>query len=222
MFNVYPDVLKELCITNCYITADEKNHWAKIIAVSLTNWMIVLDVLLEKANALFHIEYENEYLVFPVSCELHEGETYANTYIINFQSPMHNGLLKKIVHLEDVMNYLDKRKETRFSVGLANSEKLGLLKQYLFIGKNRYPCSIRDVSVHGMSLYSYPHHGKMIEKILKLQLELKNPSESIFMHGIPIRIETKTPEICLYSLHFYDPVPIQYKMRVANYSKIFT
>jgi hypothetical protein len=222
MFNVYPDILKKISITNCYITSQKKVYWAKILAISTTEWIIVLDVFLETSDVIFHVEYEHEYFHFSVSCELHKGEMYTHTYTVHFSSSIPEKLLKKIIHIDETMGYLDKRKETRFSVGIAHSEKFGLIQQYLFIEKNRYPCSIRDVSVHGLSLYSHPYQRKIIEKIVTLRLELKNPSESILMQGIPIRIEMKAPEICLYSLYFHDPVPIQYKMRVAEYAKLFT
>lgn len=235
---IYGDILSALKIEQVLLFKDGDAFACAVIEISGKDWNFNSDSPFLSGEGKIRIRFNGNRLAFRAEIKQDRSEESGNgggfSYSAKFlelvegEKEDEEALFEGVSNMEGRVSEWDKRHEERYEIGLDEQKisALGLKRadQIVSDGRFQYPCVLNDISFSGAKITTDAKSFKKGSGAC-LSLSFVRPIEciSIMAEAVASRVlpagESKV--VSVVSLHFLNPVPIEYKERLSNFIETF-
>ena len=202
--------LHEIGIDSCYIQIKDASYFCRLIDIKENTLQLITNTELPK-DEIVHFFYRTDDIYYSVVLqEAYYTRDYTHYYEFMLTEPFIASVQAKIDAYVQREDALEKRKEERFDVGLEHYARFGLnsAEQHVFYNTHRFPCFLKNISLHGAQIISTKIPKITAKQFVSLYLQLEKPTETLVQQALVLRIDAQTHEFNAYSLQIFDPEPI--------------
>lgn len=211
-------------ISYCFFTPlhNAGSTMIKPLLFEKEKWLILASSPIESTGTLT-LNTESSSYTYKVTAEeiFFDEDKTGFYYHIFFNEDIEYQLQQKIQEYNNLAQYIEKRKEQRFEVGIAKTALFSLEKerQLLYTDTNeKLRCIINNVSMGGALLTADKANLIAGKNIVMLQVRFVHPMQTISLKASIVYVGKLNDTFYRYSLQFIQPVSLEWQQRVSDYS----